>query len=106
MFASRDFREKAVVGSHYESLTYTDFGEHSRSRMQYGQRCSEVTTQSFWKCAVEREGEAFHSKGQECFVWVVPALFRVMRYMKDSPYQERDREESDSRGIQARKPNV
>lgn len=41
---------------------------------------------------VELEGEVSDSKGEKNFVWVAPASFCALRYVKDSRYRDGDKE--------------
>lgn len=66
----------------------------------------EVTVEVFRKWVVELEDKVSDSRGQGHSVWVFPAPICAVRYIKDARYLEGEKEGTESRGLEARKPHV
>lgn len=51
-------------------------------------------------------GKFFDRKGHKYSIWVVPALFCAVQYINDQKHLQKNREETENRGTEARKPNL
>lgn len=59
-----------------------------------------------WKLAVELEKKPSGSRGQKRSVWAVPGSFFAMQSISGWQYMKRDRDETKSGRVRAKKPSV
>lgn len=106
VFAARPIGKGTVVGYYYGSLVYEDLSAAGSRLKTYGENIMKVTKATFSKWANRLPETATDRNMVEHPVWIVPAPFCAMHFVKDGRYLSGDEAPEAEKLGKERKNNV
>lgn len=95
-----------MIAPHYRALVYSNLGQESQSTNKFGVVYLQVKAESFRRWSVRLDNKVCDKDERSHSVWVVPALYCAMRYIKNPRYLPGDKCKLDVRRIIPRTANV